>query len=817
MFRVNPVITEYKNMNDTQQVSVASHPRRFSFDTLAIWVLTGSVALAILAFIPSSTIPFIYSKVSILALGGLIALAFFILARLTRGNIVVPPVPLLGAFWLVPLAYGISTLFSGVGMHAGVFGDTIETDTFAFMLILASFATLASLTFRRSNQYRIFFKVATVMFAVTVVVQIAILILGQITTSVSPTVNLIGSFADLGMFVGLGLVLSLLAMRFLKLSKKMEKILWIVSGLSLVLLALVNSTLTWILVSLVALGLFIEAILRRRVGVVDEELEGVAVFENEHEGLSSGSDTHGLPAPLITLVFALFFLIGSGTIGATLTKSFGANYLDVRPSWQSTFAVGSHVYAAAPLVGSGPGTFVEQWAKFHDRSLNDTVFWNVDFNSGIGLIPTSAITTGLLGALAWLLFLGLFLYIGLRALLFRAPEEPFARYVAVASYVGAWYVFILALCTVPGPVVLITGFFLAGLFVSSLRYGGARREWGIIFSKNPRVGFVIVFGLTITLLASVVGAYIIVERYLGSLAFAQASNALSSGDLVSAETAINRAILFAPTDSAYQITAAIGIAQMNKIAVDKTLSPSQAQQQFQTALSGSIQAATMATQISPNNYQNWIVLGNVYQTVVPLNIEGAYQNAKDAYAKAMILNPTNPTLPYTVAQLEIAQKKAPEAEEALIKAINLKRDYTQAILLLSQLQVQQGKAKEALQAAEAAAYFAPKDPNVLFQVGILRSGTGDTDGAIVALRGAVEANPQYANARFFLAVAYSTKGESALAREQLEAIAAYSPENAAAVAGYLTAIKEGRNPFPDAKNQGGLPRTPVTEATTEAR
>ena len=48
---------------------------RFSFDMASIWVLTITIALAGIAFIPSATIPFIYTKVSILALGGLIALA----------------------------------------------------------------------------------------------------------------------------------------------------------------------------------------------------------------------------------------------------------------------------------------------------------------------------------------------------------------------------------------------------------------------------------------------------------------------------------------------------------------------------------------------------------------------------------------------------------------------------------------------------------------------------------------------------------------------------------------------------------------------
>ncbi len=321
--------------------------------------------------------------------------------------------------------------------------------------------------------------------------------------------------------------------------------------------------------------------------------------------------------------------------------------------------------------------------------------------------------------------------------------------------------------------------------------------------------------LTLLLLAAVVAAYVVVERYLGSVAYAEATQEFSAGNVGGATSSINRSLLFAPSDRAYQLAAASSIAQMQQIANDSTLSPSQAQQQFQAALSTGIQAATLATQLSPNNYRNWVALGNVYQTVVPLKIAGSYENAKAAYEKAIALNPTNPSLPYALAQLEIAHGSGADAEKDLTTAISLKHDYTAAILLLSQLQVQEGKAQDALQAAEAAAYFAPNDPNVLFQVGILRLGTGNADGAIQALASAVEQNAQYANARYFLAVAYSTKGDYANALGQLNAIAALSADNAKAVEPDIATLKAGKNPFP-ASRQGqlGIPQTtPVKETS----
>jgi len=321
-----------------------------------------------------------------------------------------------------------------------------------------------------------------------------------------------------------------------------------------------------------------------------------------------------------------------------------------------------------------------------------------------------------------------------------------------------------------------------------------------------------VFALTLLLLASIVAAYVAIERYLGSVAYAESNVALSNGNLDGALAAANRSLAFAPSDRAYQLVAGIGIARMNQIAGDTTLSQAEAQSQFQAALSGAIEAALAATRVAPNNYQNWTMLGNVYQTVVPLRIEGSYENAKAAYDQAVALNPTSPVLPYVIAQLEIARQNPEAAGTALMQAISLKRDYTQAIFLLSQLEVQQGRAREALEAAEAAAYFAPNDPAVLFQVGILRSANGNNQGAIQALARAVELNPQYANARFFLGVMHAITGNYQEATVQLEAVAALSPENAQAIAADLAAVRAGRNPFPPSRLGAlGIPQGPLSE------
>lgn len=800
-------------------MDITSKPaRRFSFDAATVWILTLALPIAALIIFPGLAIPLASSKVTILAFGAILAFIAFVIARIIKGNIVAPPWMLLAAIWLVPLAYALSSLFSGSSFNRSFFGVEFETDTFGFIILLAVLASLVAFAFRRADDMKRFFQISAVALALIIAAQIVFLITAAMGGPVAATDNVFGSFADLGMMVGLGIIVSLLAFRFLALSQRTKIALWVGIAIGFFILMLANSGLVWTMVALAAGALFIEAVMRRRGHGDDTDLEGVSTVTEEYDSLQGG-ELKSLGVPLVCLLVSLFFLIGGSTIANSIAASMGVNIIDVRPSWQSTFTVGSHTYASSPLFGSGPGTFSEEWLKFRDQTLNETIFWNIDFTSGIGFIPTSFVTTGIVGALAWIAFILFFLYTGLRSFLFHLPQEPFMRFASLASFIGALFILICALFATPGAVVLATGFMLLGIFISTLRFGKNRREIGIVFSRAPRLGFVVVFLLTLLLLGSVGGAYVVIERSLSHLAYAEAATAAGVGDIARAEAAANRSITLAPSERAYRLLSATGIERMARIANDTTLSPASAQQEFQAALSASIAAGMEATRLGPDDYQNWTALGNVYRSVSVLNIEGAYAEAKRTYETAATLNPTTPILPFIIAQLELSQGQAGilSAEEKLMQSISLKRDYVPAILLLSQLEVQQGKAREALQAAEAAAYFAPDDPSVLLQVGLLRSGTGDIAGAIAALSRAVEVNPQYANARFFLGALHAYSGNTAEALAQLQFVGALSPENQAAVQPDIDALESGRNPFTLARLRTlGIPQPPVSEPAPAA-
>ncbi len=797
--------------------------RRWTFERVALWALLGSPFLAALIILPSTPAPFISTKVFVLALGAFAALIFFVLARLTRGELTAPPLLLLLSLWLVPFAYGLSTLFSGAPSSVSLFGHVFfDTDTLGFMLVVSLLGTLAALVIRRTGHYRAFMCTSAAFFGAILLAQAFIMLIGNIAPSiVNPGFSLIGSFSDLAIVLGLGIAMTLIWTRFRRVSRLTGRILAFLGIVAFFFLVLANDPVTWALIALVALGLFVEGIMRRTFSshgsdalLLEEEDEG---GDYRMEVSFEESDEETAPATrvaisLTVLVISVFFLFGGSLVSGVLGNSVHVGNLTVHPSWQSTLAVGKATYHTSAIFGSGPNTFGSQFLLYRGANANATPFWNTDFISGVGFIPTSFVTTGIIGALAWIAFFGLFLFFGIRAFVTREIEDPFVRAVALTAFVGMFFILLELVFNVSGPLPLALGFILAGVFASTLRAFYPERQRGVIFSENPRIGFVVVFILTISLFVGVAALYTTVGRYVSQISFVQAEADLSAGSLAAAQNAVNQSLISAPTADAYRLAAVIGMAQVNNFIQRATSTADINRNQLQAILSQSIAAAQAATHINPHAYQNWVALGSVYSSVVPLQVPGAYDAAIKAYDKAQSLNPTSPLIPFALAQTAIANKSYTDAEKYLTETVSLKQDYTPAILELAQVEAQLGKAKKALKAAEAAAYFIPNNPTILFQVGVLRLETNDLSGAVQALTQAVALNKSYANARYFLAAAYANLGNYKAALEQIKAIAALSPQNARIVAAVQQALEKNKNPFTLHTIGTPLQATPSTPA-----
>lgn len=783
----------------------ASSPTRTSLELWAVRSLIVSLVLATVLVTPGIAVPLVTTKTFVLALGAIVTMGLYIVARLSRGNVVVPPLGLVGVLWLPVIAYGLSAAFSGAPVANAVWGTGFETDTLGFMAVLALLGTLTALVMRRVEQYATLRTVGGVVYGGVTLFQLGSLALSQVAPSLAtPTYALLGSYENLAFFLGLGVVGTLLAFRVFDLTTRARQVLTAITLGALFLIAVANASIVWELLGLVALGLFIEAAMMRSHASDDIDLEGVAVVSEE--GSTRTETQRPIALALTVLSAAVLFLVGT-TLSASLANALQVNTISVSPSLGTTLDVARHTYATNPVFGTGPNTFAVQWLKYRNAALNTNLFWNVDFSSGIGFIPTSMITTGGVGLLAWLLLIGLMVVKGVRTAASRMPEDASAQYILLFGLVGGLYLLALAFFRTPSAVLLALLFVSIGLLASSMRFAGQQAQRAIIFSKSPRIGFLVVFSLTLLLFVAIVSGYMLAGRYGSIVSLANASAAFSAGDLDGADAALARSLLFAPSAAAYQAQANVGIVRLNQIAASTTLTAADAQKRFQATLSAGINAAITATQLEPENYQHWLVLGNLYAQAVPLGVAGAFDSANTAFERAAALHPTSPQIPYVRAQLDIANKNLSGAREKLKAAIALKQDYLDAIYLLSQVEVQAGNVREALNSAEAAMGYYRKEPNVLFQVGVLRAALADYAGATAALEEAVAANGQFANARYFLAAVYAKQGNLAQAIVQLETVATLSEGNEKAVAPLLTSLRAGKNPFP--ANLLSLPASPT--------
>ncbi|XKT75139.1 MAG: tetratricopeptide repeat protein [Patescibacteria group bacterium UBA2103] len=787
----------------------------FTLESGTVTVAAAALAIIPVLLIPMASIPFGFTKTIAIVIAAVLGLALYILTRLRRGSIIMPPLMLLGVLWGIPAAYLLSAVFSGGNLGFSIFGNQIEASTVGFVLAGTVFASVLALTLRKAEQFSHVIKASFVGVGLVLLAQIIFFILNTgilqgIGVTAGDGVNTLGSISDFAVFLGASVLGILMALLLGRPSKKTKRWLYVFLALSLIFLAGANFTLVWIVLGLFALGVFIHGMLKQSGGVHDD-IEGVtALYSGEGEqGQQSMNDMNApvqggnnLVLSLIVLAASIIMVIGSSSLGNILSNALGFEQVAVRPSWQATLDVAANAYAQNPIFGTGPTTFGSQWLLTKPAEINNTIFWNVDFSAGIGYVPSMIAVTGILGALAWLAFFVFFIYVGFRALIFSRAQHQGMFALSLGSYVVALYLWTFSVLHVPGPSVLFLAFAMTGIFIATLRFSGnQKREWGIFFSRSPRIGFMLVFTLTLVLLSSIVTIFFAGERYLASVFYNQAVVYAQNGDRAGSGDALNQALTLNQSDRFYRLGAGLGQSDLNTIVNDESLSQEERSQAFQAALGSTVEAALFATQVRGENYQNWLTLGNVYQLVVPLRVEGAYDNAKAAYEEAQKLNPQNPEIPLIMAQLEIANQDTEAARELLQEAISLKQDYVDAIFLLSQLEVQEGNTQEALESAEAAAFFQPNNANILFQLAILREATGDLDGAIAALTRATNVNPSFANGHYVLATFLAEDGQYEEAIEVLNTVASLSEQNAELVADQITALENGENPF---EELGGL-------------
>lgn len=794
----------------------------FSFDSLPTTLLTILFVLIPVFFIPSLFVSTLFSKILLVTIGTLLALISFVAVYVKRGILPIPRSPISISLILLAAAYLLTSLFSS-SVHVSLWGYGFEPATFVGILIAVVLTFLVSVSFTDSKKifsaYTLFLGVSLLL----VIFQTVFILFGSNVLSflsnwqlTSFMLNTIGKTSELPIFFGLSAILSLIVLELVRLNKAFRIIAYVILVLSLFVSAIVSLQTVWYVLSVVFWALFVY-----QTFFLNSRLSQMSVastdMENSETKLQSFRRKFSFKT-LLVAVIALFFALPWGLqVSNWASTKLGVGNFEVRPSWDATYEIFRDTMSTSPFLGAGPGRFFTQWQLFRP-DINQTDFWNTNFDSGIGFIPTSFVETGLVGIVAWLLLILSVIYVSIRSLFTRSSDQ-LANYFVISSATAALFLLTINVVYTVGPVLFALTFFFIGLLVVSAAQVGVGRI--ALFTSVPRskMNFVLIGVSTAVILASLWLGFVLIQRSVAAYYFQMGDTAIGgSGDIEKGQEYISKAINLAKNDIYYRALSNINVAKLNLLlsgASGKNDVSDAEKTQFSNFLILATDSAKKAVEFDGVNFENHAMLGRVYSTIIPVQINGAYEGSKAEYLEALKLSPRNPSIYLELARVEINKGDFTAAKESIARALELKWNYIDAIFLQSQIDIASGNIQSAIRSAEQIALISPGDPLVHFRLGILYYESKNYQKAVQTFENSISLVPVYANAKYFLGLSLAKVGRRAEAISQFEDIDSTNPGNVE-VGNILQNLRAGKDPFAGSSSDSSpenRDELPVDEST----
>lgn len=499
--------------------------------------------------------------------------------------------------------------------------------------------------------------------------------------------------------------------------------------------------------------------------------------------------------PLIIVLVGVLFLFISSPLNFSLP-------VVVSPSYSTSFNIARQAIMKdipSTILGSGPGTFSYDYSSYKPATINNSRFWNSNFDRAKSHAITMLATLGVIGTL----LLGVFvIWLGLRALSRLMRDRDAEEWKLTYVLFSGWATLVLAHLLYSSNMTLHFLFWaFTGLIASQVLVKVKQSSFG----ESPKLGMVFSFAFVVVAVGVVTTLFVTGQRYAAEAAFTQAVRADRSGEAV--EVVIQKL----QTATKHNSLSDIYYRNLSQALLLRTSSflqeaggiselTAEQTQQLQTLVQASVASAARASELEPNQASNWYMRGSVYRNLLSI-VNNANNLAAASFARAGELEPASP-LSYTniaqvnlamadrakvlqgsdnaevVAQaqeLEVAELAA--AEENLTRAIELKPDHAPAHYYLAAVMERQGRLTDAVARMEALRNFSPLDLGIGFQLAQLYLRTQNMELARAELERLVNLRPTYSNARWYLASVYEVLGDTEAAIEQVQAVVDLNPEN----------------------------------------
>ncbi|MDO8474230.1 MAG: tetratricopeptide repeat protein [bacterium] len=518
--------------------------------------------------------------------------------------------------------------------------------------------------------------------------------------------------------------------------------------------------------------------------------------------------------PMALIIVALFFTMFRFSLPGSPQMP-----VEVSPSMQGEWGIAKEVLKERAITGSGPGTFVFDYAKYRPESLNQTVFWGTRFSSGASEILGWLSQKGILGVLSLIFLIAASVFLGVKALL-RSSQDSSSWMIGL-GLLASFGATIAAFVLYPSTLVLSFVFWVLvgglGVFVAeNVKKVQVASQSVVALGSSFAFLLVLIFGLGLLFVGG--------QKYIAEAKYLQGVRASQQGNIQGAIEGVAGAATLNPSvDLYWRDLSQLYLSRLNEISQDASLSQDQKREQSQAVIQNAVNAVQKAAAAAPANIANWNVQGFVYRSLI--GVPGADTLAFAAYEKAKELEPSSPFSwtelgrVYILQAQSLTSQKGKEVEretalakalENLQRAIELKADYAPAHFLTAAVYEQQGKEDEAIAKLEETKQVAPNDTGLAFQLGTVYWQKKDLDKAQAELERAISLNANYSNARYILGLVFDAKKDKAKALEQFNKIAELNPDNEE-VKKIIANIEAGKAPLDGIQ----VSQPPVPEAPPE--
>jgi len=375
----------------------------------------------------------------------------------------------------------------------------------------------------------------------------------------------------------------------------------------------------------------------------------------------------------LSLATVITIVIGAGIYGWSLLPNQPSHLILPKLSTSWSIMLDTIRNPRFALIGAGPTSYADVYAKFKPMWVNNSQQWNIQFSQATIFPLTLLSTMGAIGLIAWGFLVNKIFKMRKRSLTSSKPLLNLVIATLLLQLILPINVTLLTIQAVAIALVIANEkhrlplLQLQALKLKILNRIGTNKKT----QQSMNISFYSFIALM--LLATSTLLYLTTQTYLANVVMAQSSKALNSNNVVKAYELQQQAIAKNPYSDAFRRNYSstnmnIAIALSNKADASD-----QEKQQVSMLLQQSIKEAKAATTLNSMKSSNWVNLAQIYNNLIGTSDDAASWTVQ-TYITAIELDPNNPVLRIDLAGVFSSQKNYDQAISILSQAISIKPD-----------------------------------------------------------------------------------------------------------------------------------------------